>query len=68
MPGSVCAHRCLSSLLWSLFAVSELWVTDDTHTPCYLVGMEAPGVDSGLGVRVSNVPRFTGHICIAVCQ
>ena len=25
-------------------------MTGDTHTPCFLVGMEAPGVDGGLGV------------------
>lgn len=48
----MCAHRCLSSLLWSLFAIPELRVTDDTHIPCFLAGLEAPGVDSGLGVCV----------------
>ena len=52
MLGSVCAHRCLSSLLWSLFAIPELRVTEDTHIPCFLAGLEAPGVDSGLGVCV----------------
>lgn len=55
LPGSMCAHRCLS-LSWSLFAISGLRVTDDTPL---VLGGNGNSQDGQWPLCVLPVFRFT---------